>query len=93
MRFLRVCLVTLLLTTSIGGSIAAQSQPAQPEPQRQDEFVPIDELPPEEQMPAAPMVVAAYAFVWVAFLAYVFTIVKRMRKVEGDLRALEQSRR
>ena len=93
MRFLRVFLVTLLLTASTGLSISAQSQPTQPEPQRQDEFVPIDELPPEEQMPAAPMVVGAYAFVWVAFLAYVFTIVKRMRKVEGDLRALEQSRR
>ncbi len=65
----------------------------QPKPVPQDEFVPIDELPPQEQMPAAPMVVAAYSFVWVAFVAYVFTLVTRVRKVEADLAALERERR
>ncbi len=44
-------------------------------------------------LPAAPMVIAAYVFVWVAFVVYIFTIVKRIRKVELDLRALEQNRR
>ena len=62
-------------------------------PAAQDEFVPIDELPPQEQVPAAPMVVAAYSFVWAAFLVYVLTLVKRIRKVEADLVALEKERR
>lgn len=65
--------------------------PGRPAPQ--DEYVPIDQLPPQEEVPAAPMVVAAYSFVWVAFLAYVFTLVRRIRKVEADLAALERERR
>jgi hypothetical protein len=75
------------------GAAAAASQqpPARPAPQ--DEFVPIDQLPPQEELPAAPMVVAAYSFVWVAFVAYVFTLLKRLRKVETDLTVLERGRR
>ncbi len=53
--------------------------------------MPIDQLPPQEQVPAAPMVVAAYSFVWIAFLAYVLQLVKRVRKVEADLAALEKA--
>ena len=30
----------------------------------QDEFVPIDELPADEKLPAAPLLIAAYAVVW-----------------------------
>ena len=33
-----------------------------------DEFVPIDEVPPQEQMPAIALVVAAYGFVWMALV-------------------------
>jgi len=36
------------------------------------------------------MVVAAYAFIWVAFLVYVISLVKRVRKVEGELQRLER---
>ena len=42
---------------------------------------------------ASRMVLAAYSFVWIAFLAYVLSLVKRVRKVEADLVALEQQRR
>ena len=61
-----------------------------PKPAATDEFVPIDQLPPQEQVPAAPMVVAAYSFVWIAFLAYILSLVKRIRKVEIDIAALEK---
>ena len=44
-------------------------------------------------MPAMPMVAAAYGFIWLAFIAYVFTLVRRVRRVEDDLRRLEQGRR
>jgi hypothetical protein len=74
------------------GTLAAQNR-TPPAPAAQDEFVPIDQLPPQEQVPAAPMVVAAYSFVWIAFLAYVLSLVKRIRKVESDLVALEKTRR
>lgn len=91
MRFLRTCAIIALLVCGAAQGVPAQSG-AQP-PKQQDEFVPIDQLPPEEQMPAAPMVVAAYAFIWIAFLVYVFTLVSRMKKLERDLQRLEQERR
>ena len=91
MRFLQTCAIIALLVCGTVQAVPAQSG-AQP-PKQQDEFVPIDQLPPEEQMPAAPMVVAAYAFIWIAFLAYVFTLIGRMKKLERDLQRLEQERR
>ena len=76
---------------SLSVMLAAQQPPDRPPPQ--DEFVPLDQLPPQEELPAAPMVVAAYSFIWIAFVAYCFGLVKRMRKVEADLVALEKGRR
>ena len=35
------------------------------------------------------MVIAAYTFVWVAFLVYMFTLVRRVARVESDVRELE----
>jgi CcmD family protein len=100
MRLLRVLVLSTLVAASglplpLADSrrvLAHEEQPPS-RPQPQDEYVPIDQLPPQEELPAAPMVVAAYSFVWVAFLAYFFTLIKRLRKVETDLAALERGRR
>lgn len=53
-------------------------------------FVPMDELPAAEQLPAAPLVITAYAFVWVALLFYVWSVWRRLVRVEGELASLEQ---
>jgi len=90
MRLMRLSALVLLLCSGAVSLAATAAQ--QPPPQQQEEFVPLDQLPPEEQLPAAPMVVAAYGFIWVAFIAYVFTLVKRVRKVEDDVRRLERGR-
>lgn len=90
MRLIRSCALVAALVTMMPAAFAAQP-PQRPAPQ--DEFVPVDQLPSQEELPAAPMVVAAYSFVWVAFLVYVFTLVKRVRRIERDLKSLEQSRR
>jgi CcmD family protein len=63
---------------------AAQGQP----PAGQSEFVPVSELPPADQLRAAPLLITAYAFVWVAVLFYVWTIWRRLSKVEKDMQAL-----
>jgi len=56
-----------------------------------DPFVPVKDLPPgTEQLPAAPLLIGAYAFVWIAVMAYLWTIWRRLDKVDADLRALEQ---
>ena len=58
----------------------------------QDGFLPASSLPPADQLPAAPLLVAAYAFVWVALTVYLWSIWRRLTKVEADMRALEQRR-
>jgi CcmD family protein len=57
-------------------------------PAAQDEFVPISELPANEQLPAAPLLIAAYAVVWIVLAVYVWTLWKRFRRAEQDLKSL-----
>ena len=61
-------------------------------PKGQSEFVPISELPPGDQMPAAPLLIAAYAFVWLATMFYVWTVWRRLNKVEVEMHALAQKK-
>jgi CcmD family protein len=81
----------LVLAGFVAAAAPLAAQPAQPE--QQNEFVPISEIPPEEQIPAPTMVGAAYGFAWVAMLGYVFLLVRRMGKVEQELAALERQER
>ena len=74
-------LFTLFL---IGSATLAAVQPP-----RQDEFVPVSELPPTEQLPAAPLLIGAYAFVLVALFVYVLSIAKRVGAVRQEVARLE----
>ena len=51
----------------------------------QDGFVPADSLPQQEQLPAAPLVIAAYAVAWVLVFGYLWTIWRRLGRVEREL--------
>ena len=59
-------------------------------PPGQGEFVPISQLPPGDRLPAAPLLIAAYAFVWLALLVYLWSIWRRITKVEAEMHALER---
>jgi hypothetical protein len=59
-------------------------------PTDQGGFVPVDQLPPVDQVAAAPLLIMAYAFVCVAVLLYVWTVWHRLNKVEQDMHALSQ---
>jgi CcmD family protein len=72
-------------------AFVANARAFQP-PAGQSEFIPSSQLPPTDQLPAAPLLIAAYAFVWVAIAFYLWTIWRRLGKVEADMRALEQRR-
>ena len=80
----------LLLPFSLAGAVllvlvlAASAQAAQP-PQAPDGFVPADTLKPQEQLPAAPLVVGAYAVAWVAVFGYLWSIWNRLGRVERDI--------
>ena len=56
----------------------------------QDGFVPIDQLPPQEQLPAAPLLIAAYVVVWLLLMAYLWSIATRLGKVESELQTLQR---
>ena len=82
---LAVLLVALWLLPAAG----AFAQ--QPPPQPPTGFVPVENLPTREQIPAAPLVVAAYAVAWIAVFGYLWSIWQRLGRVERDI--AEVSRR
>jgi hypothetical protein len=56
----------------------------------QDGFVQVTGAPPGEQIPAAPLVISSYAFFLVLLFIYLWTIWRRIGKVEADMRSLER---
>lgn len=65
--------------------LAAAAQVSAGQPPSQDGFVPVEQLPGEEGMPAAPLVAAAYGVAWAAVLVYVWTVWRRLGRVEREL--------
>lgn len=80
--------IAVWLGVTCAGALEAAAQPRPPA--AQDEFVPIDEIPPEDQLPAAPLLIGAYAVAWVAILGYVWVLWRKLDRVEADLRALRE---
>lgn len=87
-RFVVGLLVGLVIVgfvpAELGFAEAAVGQPAQ------DEFIPLDSVPPEDQLPAAPLLVAAYALLWIAVVGYLWSIWRRMMTVERELSDLSK---
>ena len=85
MRLSRLLLCLMLFA----GPATAGAQQPQPS---MDEFVPVSEAPPTEQIPAFRLVAAAYGFVWVVLAGYVWSVGSRLKKVEREIAGLEQRR-
>jgi CcmD family protein len=87
-----VRLVALLCALWIGGSAGPAFGQATETPHgkvtttAQEEYVPIDQLPENEKLPAAPFLVGAYAVAWVAILGYLLMLWRRLGRVEAELR-------
>ena len=60
------------------------------QPPQQNEYVPIDQLPPQEALPAAPLLIGAYIVVWLGLMTYLFWIWRRIARVEADMQALQR---
>ena len=71
-----------------GGPLLAAVAFAQPTEQ-QGEFIPIDQLPPTDPFPAAPLLIAAYSFVIVALFLYVVSVARRLTVVQREVERLE----
>jgi CcmD family protein len=77
-RFLRALLVAVMM---VGAPALSLAQPPKPP----EGFVPVDQLPGQEELPAMPLVAAAYGVAWLAVLLYVFSIWKRLNTVEREM--------
>jgi CcmD family protein len=82
-------LVTVVVLVLAVGALAMAGQPPAT-PAAQDGFVPVNALPQTEQLPAAPLLIAAYSFVWVALMVYVWFLWRRMTRVERELAELNR---
>lgn len=81
LRPLAIGLTTLALTAT---SALAQA------PAGQDGFVPASSLPPGQELPAAPLVLASYASFLLLMMFYLWTIWRRIGKVEKELQDLQR---
>ena len=66
---------------------ATAAQP--PAPQQQEEFVPVNELPPTEQLAAAPLLIGAYVFVIVVLFLYLVSLARRLTVVQREIERLD----
>jgi CcmD family protein len=87
MTILKRTLGALLTIVLLAAPLAALQPPTGA---AQEGFVPIDQLPPQEQLPAAPLLITAYAFVWVLLMVYLWSIAKRLGKVESEIQTLQR---
>ena len=85
-RRVAVTVSTVVVNVVLTAAPALALQP----PAGQEQFVPAKNLPQTEQMPAGPLLLTAYAFIWVAVAFYVWTLWRRLNKVEQEMRALAQ---
>jgi len=79
-RLLRVSMGTLM---AMGWPALLWAQEAQ------KEFVPAESIAKQE-MPAAPLLYAAYAFVWAALIVYILFLWRRIGRVERELREVNR---
>lgn len=101
MQFLKIIptpivLLVLWMAAAVPMQAAQQAPASQPRtapPAAQDEYVPLSELPPDEQLPAVPLVFIAYGLIWLAVLVYVITIWRRQSAVAKELEVLKRQLR
>ncbi len=77
-----------LLTDAAAPDVFAQAQT--PPPAAQDEFVPLKDVPPTEQLPAARLVMAAYSVAWIVIAGYIFLLWRRLSRVEQEIQTVGQ---
>ena len=71
-------------------TIDAQQQQPPPKTAAQEGFVPVEDLPPDDRLPAAPLLVGAYAVAWGAIFVYVWSLWRRLSRVEQEMAVLNR---
>jgi len=79
-RSIGIMLLSLFLSAA---SVLAQ-------PPQIEEFKPLSEVPPSEQLPGGALVVVAYGFIWIATMVYIWFLWRRLSKVENEMQTLQR---
>jgi CcmD family protein len=89
-RAVRAAILAAILAVQPGAAApVAAAQP--PTTAAQDGFLPLDESKVQERLPAAPLLMTAYAAAWIVIFGYVWSLWSRLSKVEREI--AEVSRR
>jgi CcmD family protein len=59
------------------------------QPPQVNEYLPVTG-PPTETIPAAPLLIAAYIIVWLGLMGYLWSIWRRLARVEAELQTLQR---
>jgi CcmD family protein len=71
------------------GAVSLAAQQPSPQPTQQNDWIPVNQLPPQEQMAAAPLLIGAYMFVLVVLFVYVFRVARRLQTVQQEIDRLD----
>ena len=86
---LTAVLFLVILPIACQSQQVSEARQTQPPPSQQEEFIPIDQLPPQDQLPAAPLLVGAYVFVLLMLFGYMFTVSRRLVVIQREVDRLD----
>jgi CcmD family protein len=75
----------LIVSYTLPPAVAFAQTPKPPSTAAQEGFVPVDQVQQTEQLPAAPLVMAAYAVAWLVIFGYAWSVWQRLAKVEREI--------
>lgn len=84
-RLMVVMLFVGIVIAGVAPAVLAQ-QPTVAAPEQG--FVPVKNLAQQEQLPAAPLVMGAYAVAWIVVILYLWSIWRRLAGVEREIAAV-----
>jgi CcmD family protein len=89
-RSARWLALVALLACAAPAVAAGSQQPAGQTDAAREGYVPMKDLPAAEQLPAAPLVLGAYAVIWLGVFVYVWSIARRLTAVSREIVALRR---
>ena len=90
---LRILIVLMMLAGIAPQALSAAAATLAEQPQPPKDFVPVEGVPQGEQIPAMPLLGAAYGFIWVGVFGYVWSLGRRLQRVETEIAELESRRK